>query len=110
MEFNIEKIGKVTVVKLLNEALDAGNTKDFKVSIEPILKENRQIVFEMSEVKFLDSSGCGALLSCLRTLNSIEGDLKICGLHKTVHALFELVRMHLIIEIFNTKEEAAKAF
>ncbi len=110
MEFNTEKIGKVTVVKLLNEALDAGNSKEFKTNIEPLLKENKQIVFDMSKVKFLDSSGCGSLLSCLRTLNSIDGDLKLCGLQNTVHALFELVRMHLIIEIFDTKEEAVAAF
>ena len=100
MDFNIEKVNDVTIVELTTEALDASNAKEFKSDIMPVLKENKNVVFDMNQVKFLDSSGCGSLLSCLRTLNSVDGDLKICGLHKTVQSLFELVRMHLIIEIF----------
>jgi anti-sigma B factor antagonist len=64
----------------------------------------------MAKVKFVDSSGLGALLSCLRQVNAEGGDLKICGLTKQVRVIFELVRMHRIFEMFNTREEAAKAY
>ncbi|MBI3736649.1 STAS domain-containing protein, partial [Candidatus Sumerlaeota bacterium] len=58
----------------------------------------------------LDSSGLGAILSCLRKLNSVGGDLKLCAMSKPVHTLFELVRMHKIFEIFPTRDEAVRSF
>jgi len=110
MEFNTEKIEDITVVELKTDVLDAGNAKEFRAGISPILEKNKKVVFDMSPVGFLDSSGCGTILSCLRQLNSAGGDLKMYGLQKPVRTLFELIRMHRIIEIFNTKEEAVKSF
>jgi anti-sigma B factor antagonist len=64
----------------------------------------------MSELKFVDSSGLGAILSCLRQQNASGGELKLCGMLKPVRALFELVRMHRIFDMYNTREEAIMAF
>jgi anti-sigma B factor antagonist len=110
MNLTIENINEVTVVSLHTDVLDANNAKDFKKEVTPTLEQANNVVFEMSEVKFVDSSGCGTLLSCLRQLKSANGELKLCGVHKTVRTLFELIRIHRIIEIYDTKEEAAHSF
>jgi len=110
MELSTEKTGDITVVKLLTDVLDASNTEEFKTAIAPVLETSKKILFEMSHVKFIDSSGCGILLYCLRQLNSFGGTLKLCEAQESVRTLFELVRMHRIIEIFETKEEAIKSF
>ncbi len=110
MEMSIEKIGDVTVVVLPGERLDASDAKEFKRDIAPVLEANSKVVFDMSQLRFVDSSGLGAILSCLRQLNAAGGDLKLCGLSKPIRALFELVRMHRVFNIFNTKEEAVGAF
>ncbi|MDM8536484.1 STAS domain-containing protein [Desulfobacterales bacterium HSG17] len=110
MDFKTEKNGDVMVVELLSEALDAGNSKGFKKTIAPVLEENKNIVFDLTKVEFIDSSGCGALLSCLRKLQNFKGDLRLCGVSTEVRTLFELVRMHRIVEIFDTAQEAVNAF
>ena len=110
MLFETEKIGDVTVVKVQMEVLDAGNAKEFRADISPILEENVKIVLDMSPVNFLDSSGCGTILSCLRQLNAAGGDLKMFGLQQSVRTLFELIRLHRIIDIFNSRDEAVNAF
>ena len=110
MELKTEKIGDVTLVVVQTEVLDAANSEEFKASIAPVLDESRKVVFDMSLVRFIDSSGCGVLLSCLRRLNSLGGDLKLYGIQETVRKLFELVRMYRIIEIYNTKEDAVGSF
>jgi len=69
-----------------------------------------RLVIDMSSVQFVDSSGLGVILSCLRQVTERGGDLKVCGLSKGVRALFELVRMHKVVEIYNTREEALAAF
>jgi anti-sigma B factor antagonist len=67
-------------------------------------------VIDLSRLRFVDSSGLGAFISCLRKLNAKGGDLKLCGMSKQVRAVFELVRMHRIFDIFGTREEALRAF
>jgi len=106
----MEKTGSVAVVLLPGETLDANNSKEFRASIDPVLDENDKVLFDMSDMRFVDSSGCGALLSCLRTLNARGGDLKLCNVSKPVRVLFELIRMHRIVDIFNSKDEAIRAF
>ena len=78
-----------------------------KVTLEVI---DNVAVLALPELKFLDSSGLGAILSCLRQLNASSGELKLCGMSKGVRALFELVRMHRIFDLYNTREEAIVAF
>jgi anti-sigma B factor antagonist len=110
MEMATEKTGDVTVVVLPGEQLDASNAKDFKRDIAAVLEPRGKFVFDLGGLQFIDSSGLGAILSCLRRLNADGGDLKLCGMSKPVRALFELVRMHKIFDIYGTKEEAIRAF
>jgi anti-sigma B factor antagonist len=110
MELSVEDIGNVSIALVPGETLDAGSSKEFKAAAAPLLQANKKLIFDLSGLKFVDSSGLGALLSCLRQLNSVGGELKLCGTSKPVRALFELVRMHRVFELCNTKEDAIRAF
>ena len=102
--------GTVEIVRQSGEFLDASNSKEFKQRMAPIIAQHTNVVLDLSSVQFVDSSGLGAILSCLRQLNAKGGDLKVCGLTKPVHALFELVRMHKILDVRRNEAEAVASF
>lgn len=110
MEMPVENVGDVAVVTLQGEYLDASIADEFKRDMQPTLEATTKAVFDMSQLRFVDSAGIGAILSCLRRLNAKDGDLKLCGLSKALRASFEIARMHRIIDILETKEEAVAAF
>ncbi len=110
MPLTVETAEGVAIVAIPGSSLDSGNSNDFKAEVAPVLAAHKKLVFDLSQLKFVDSSGLGAILSCLRQLNAAGGDLKLCGLSKPVRALFELVRMHRIFDILNDREEAVRAF
>ena len=110
MKEYLEELTGVVVLVLPGDNLDASNAKEFKQNMAPVLTQNRKMIFDMSKLNFVDSSGLGALLSCLRQLHAAGGDLKLFGLTRPVRALFELVRMHRIFDIYDTREEAFNAF
>ncbi|HXG52461.1 MAG TPA: STAS domain-containing protein [candidate division Zixibacteria bacterium] len=110
MEIAVEKIGDVAVAELRVEELDAGNAAEFKREIAPLLEAHTKLVIDLGRLRFTDSSGLGAFISCLRKLNAKGGDLKLCRMSKQVRAVFELVRMHRVFEIFDTREKAVQAF
>ncbi|WP_176049696.1 STAS domain-containing protein [Burkholderia sp. BCC1644] len=100
-----------TLLVRLNEAhLDAGNVKDFREAIAPWLERHGHIVFDMSVLRFVDSSGLGALIACQRQVHRQRGDFKLCAMSRPVCALFELMRMHRVFSIHETREEAVRAF
>lgn len=106
----MEKNGDIAIVAFPARDLDAANAKEFKRDVSLILKENDKLVFDLSSLEFIDSSGLGALISCLRIMSEKRGDLKLFGLTRKVRALFELVRLHNLFEIFGTREEALTSF
>lgn len=96
----------IAIISFPTENLDAGNVKAFRESIQSITESHEILLLDMSGLNFVDSSGLGALLSCLRTMNSKKGQLRLFGMSKPVKALFELVRMHRIFTIYPNREEA----
>jgi len=98
--------GAGVIVTVPGSHLDASNTKSFRDAMQPLLKAHSTVLLDLQEVEFIDSSGLGALLSCLRTMNSKQGELKLFSMSKPVQAMFELVRMHRLFAIYNTRDEA----
>ena len=74
------------------------------------MASHKQVILDIGALQFVDSSGLGAVLSCLRKLTSKEGDLKLCNMTKQVRLLFQLVRMHRIIDVYNNRDEALASF
>ena len=110
MQTSVEQIGDVTVVAINEEQLDAGNADDFRQEMAPILKDSRKLVIDLTRVRFVDSRGCGAILSCLKQLAANSGDLKLCSVGQYVRTVFDLIRLHRICEIAPTRDAAVHAF
>ena len=94
------------IVTVPGEHLDVSNSKTFRDALQPILEENATVLLDLEAVDFIDSSGLGSLLSCLRTMNAKDGDLRLFGMRKPVQAMFELVRMHRLFAIYDNEKEA----
>jgi anti-sigma B factor antagonist len=94
------------LVTIVSENIDAGNVAEFKTKIHSHLENNELVIVDMSELKFVDSSGLGAMLSCLRIMNDKKGALRLIKLNKPVIALFELVRMNRIFSIYENLDQA----
>lgn len=93
------------------EKIDVGSKSDFQADVAEVLAEpGVNVVFDMRRVQFVDSAGIGAIVSCLKQLSVFGGDLKLCEVAKPVRGLFELVRLHRLLDILNTREEALRAF
>jgi anti-sigma B factor antagonist len=110
MQTSVEQVGDVTVVAINEEQLDAGNADDFRQDMAPIIKDCKKMVLDLTRVRFVDSRGCGAILSCLKQLSANRGDLKLCNVSPYVRTVFDLIRLHRICEILPTRDAAVRAF
>jgi anti-sigma B factor antagonist len=110
MQPKIETIGDVTIVAVNAKELAADNADAFRGAIAPVLKDCRKLVIDLDQVQFVDSRGCGAILSCLKLIAPTGGDLKLCRVTPPVRTVFDLIRMDRICQIVNTREEAVEAY
>jgi anti-sigma B factor antagonist len=105
----VEAVGNVSVLTVSSTFLDASNAPALKQHVAAIVERASRLVLDLSRVEFVDSSGCGAILTCLRQVNSVGGKLSVCGVTRPVRALFELVRMNRILDVYDSREAAIKA-
>ena len=96
----------IAVIGFTRDSLDASNSKAFKEAVQPVLAQHHRILLDLEALQFVDSSGLGAMLSCLRTVHDRGGHLALCAMSKPVRTLFELVRMYRVFDIYPTRAEA----
>jgi anti-sigma B factor antagonist len=68
------------------------------------------LVVDLQAVRFVDSSGLGALVSGFKNASSRNGNLKLAGLQLQVKSMFELTRLHRVFEIYTDSGEALASF
>jgi anti-sigma B factor antagonist len=74
------------------------------------MEHSDTVVLDLSEVGFMDSTGLGAMLSCLRLMKAKGGSLRVCSLKPEVRRLFDMVMMDRVFDIHPDVETAlAKA-
>ena len=87
---------------------NAPNIKSFILKKIEIQKVN--VVINMQEVSYIDSSGIGALISSLSNLKKYQGSLKITNIHDSVKKVFELTKLTSFFEIYANVDAALKSY
>ncbi len=66
----------------------------------------KRIVVNLAETSFMDSSGLGALIGCLKLARQAGGDLRIACVQPQVLMVLELTSMNRVLTPHPTAEEA----
>jgi anti-sigma B factor antagonist len=109
MQIERRLVENILVVMPIEPRLDARGAVSFKEIMGNFIKEGHsQIVLNLSNVEFIDSSGLGAIVSSLKALG-LKGEIAICGLRHTVLTMFKLTRMDKVFRIFKEERETVTA-
>jgi len=110
MKLTSQDIAGVEVVKVTAAHLDGDNVTEFGRQIDPLLGHSERMLLDLSELGFVDSSGLGAILDLLRTLESEDTELKICRPSPVVRSVMRMVGMQRLVPTFDTREDALASF
>jgi anti-anti-sigma factor len=100
----------IIIVIMPGDTLDASNCQEFKDAIFCILETPNKVIFNMENIQFVDSSGCGTLNSSIKRIKKKGGDIKICNVMDQVGAIFRLIKLDRVFHICDTLEEAMRAY
>lgn len=107
MQLKMTEKDEAVILTVEEERMDAHNSGNLKEKMLQLFDDGKyQLVIDLSAVRFIDSSGLGALVSGFKNASARDGSLKLCCLQPQVRSMFELTRLHRVFEIFATLDEA----
>lgn len=111
MQLLIEEKDHAVLIMVRETRLDAHNSGELKTQMLSLFEQGKNnLLVDLQEVRFVDSSGLGALVSGFKNASARNGSLKLCGLQPQVKSMFELTRLHRVFEIFSGAAEGLASF
>jgi len=111
MKFRLDTQNGTTVgIAELHGRLDASGSAPLQKAAADWQTQTPFLVFDCSGLDFIDSSGLGAIVGCLRRSLENNGDLRLAGLTPKVAMVFELTKARKLFSIYSNAGEAAASF
>jgi anti-sigma B factor antagonist len=110
MKYTIDKQDKYSLLKLHEEKLDSSVAPSLKSELVTIhAKGVKNIILDLSEVKYTDSSGLSALLVGNRIVQENGGIFVLSNLSDHTTKLIKISQLDSVLNILPTVEEGIDA-
>ena len=109
METSTEQIGNVLKIKVIGR-LVAGCAEEFKQMLLSSANTNNQILLDLSQMNYIDSSGLGAIVFAHQEITKQGGQLKIACLQPKPRVVFDITKVYRIFDIYDDVETAISSF
>lgn len=111
MNIDVKEYEGVAVLSVKGNLMGGPETISLHEKVKELIEQNKKkIVVDLSNVKWMNSSGLGTIMGCLTSLKNAQGDLKLCGVTEKVKSLFMITKLITLFETYATQQEAVKAF
>jgi anti-sigma B factor antagonist len=106
----LEKYNAV-IVELKGNVMGGDDSKDFNQLLHKFIDEGKKnVIVDLSDVKFMNSTGLGMLISGLTTMKRENGTLKLVNVTEKIESLLIITRLITIFESYDSIDEAVKSF
>lgn len=106
MKFTVDKQEQYTILKLDEDKLDSTLSPDLKSEFVNLNTQGTQnLIVNLSNTRYSDSSGLSALLTGNRTFNEAGGEFVLTGLQPMVEKLIAISQLDKVLNILPTDHE-----
>lgn len=97
-----------TLIATLSGELDHHSAESVRVKIDSKIDEYgiKNLIFDFSEVNFMDSSGIGVVLGRYKKISEYGGKVGIINLKPQIKRIFELGGLFKVIKEYKNVEDA----
>ena len=111
MQLRLESrpVGEVLIVQCHGRIVAGNEVFTLHSLVGDSIDKYGDVVLQLDQVEFVDSSGLGALVRLMRAARSKGGDLKLSGLPPRIRKMLELTSLLSQFETYDSVEEAITA-
>ncbi|RKY80869.1 anti-sigma factor antagonist [candidate division KSB1 bacterium] len=111
MQIKEEIRDDVAVLYLKGNLMGGTDSTELHEKVKSLIADKvKKVVIDLSKVKWMNSSGLGALMGCMTSLKSADGELKISGATEKIRNLFMITKLITIFDTYETAERAVASF
>lgn len=108
---SVREVGAVVVFDVTGRLTMGAAARDLGMKVRQTVEAGRkQVVINLAEVGYIDSSGMGELVSALSAARSAGGQLKLAGVQAKVLRIFEVSNLEQVFEIHPDEAAALASF
>lgn len=109
MRIEKEIIDAKTTVVIPFEEIEVYNASELKEELSEIIEKGcLNIIIDLVNIEYIDSSGLGVLVSTLKKVKTINGNLILVSPKNPIKQILELTSLNKVFSITTDKEEALK--
>jgi anti-sigma B factor antagonist len=104
-------VDKVLVIDTIGELRLGEGTNVVRTVVSDMLAQGyKDILLNLRDVRHIDSSGVGELMSCYTSVRNKGGQLKLMNLNKHVDNLLMITKLYTIFDVAEDEESAIASF
>ena len=107
MDFKITKKDNYTLIEVIDEKLDTHIAPTLKSELVLVSGNGeKNIVLDLKNVRYCDSSGLSAILVANRLCKNVAGIFVLCGLNDAVERLITISQLDTVLNITDSVDQA----
>ena len=111
LKANNRQVDGVTVVDLNGRITLGEGSIILRDTVRDLLSKGRKnILLNLANVTYIDSSGIGELVSAFTSVRNQQGELKLLKLTKKVHDLLQITKLYTVFDVKDEEAEAINSF
>jgi anti-sigma B factor antagonist len=111
MKTKVSEKYNAVIIELKGNVMGGDDTKEFNELLHKLIDEGKKnVIVDLADVKFMNSSGLGMLISGLTTMKRENGSLKLVKVTEKIESLLIITKLITIFESYDSIEEAVKSF
>jgi anti-sigma B factor antagonist len=111
MKATVRQVDSITVIDVSGRITLGEACKELREVIRGELgKGHRNLLLNLADVTYIDSSGIGELVSAFTAVSNQGGQLKLLHLTKKVHDLLQITKLYTVFDVRDDEAEAVSSF
>ena len=105
------EVDSVSVVKLDGRIILGEESNSLREKVKSLLADGKKrIVLNMADVKYIDSSGLGALVAAHVSAKAQGASVRLCNLGQKFHEVMQLTKLLTVFDVYDTEAAAVSSF
>ena len=110
MDISTQQVKNVSVMTVKGR-VDSATAPDLENALKQLVEGDKtQIVLDLKDVEYMSSAGLRAMVSTLKSVKRVNGDLRLCTPSPRVAEVLRLAGLNSIFSIYPAQADAVGSF
>lgn len=111
MKVNTRQVDGVTILDLSGRITLGEGSVTLRDTIRDLIaKGQKNILLNLADISYLDSSGLGELVTAYTTTKNAGGEMKLLNLTKKVQDLLQITKLYTVFDVKDDEASAVSSF